>query len=76
MIVGFLMPSKELPTITVAYISNSYASAELNFAHVNSKSAEKYEIVPAQDDDLPISRGFIMEAFDATSRRSAARLPI
>lgn len=62
-IVGF-DAFKELPTITVAYISNSYASAELNFAHVNSKSDEKYEIVPAQDDDLPISRGFIMEAFD------------
>jgi hypothetical protein len=62
-IVGF-DAFKEFPTIQVAYISNSYASAELCFAAVNAKSAEKFEIVPAQDDDLPIERGFIMEAFD------------
>lgn len=52
-----------LPTITVAYVVHSYASAELKFAAINAKSAETYEMVPSQDDDLPVERGFVMEAF-------------
>lgn len=61
-IVGF-DAFKDMPTITVAYVTSSYASAELCFAHINSKSAEKFEIVPAHDDDLPVERGFVLEAF-------------
>lgn len=41
-----------LPTIVVAYCSSSYWSAELKFAHINSKTKDKYEIVASSEDTL------------------------
>jgi hypothetical protein len=53
-----------LPTITVAYIAGSFSSCELRFAAINEKSADKWELVPSQDDDLPVSRANVLESFD------------
>lgn len=47
-IVGFEnFPS--LPTIEVCYFKSNYGEPELKFASINTKSAEKFEIVPALD---------------------------
>lgn len=62
-VVGF-EPFKDLPTIIVAYIKHSYSTAELNFAYVNSKSNDKWDIVPSVDDELPIDRSEVIGAFE------------
>jgi hypothetical protein len=62
-VVGF-EPFTDLPTIIVAYIKNSYASAELAFAYINSKSADKWDLVPAVDDELPLNKADIVSYFD------------
>jgi hypothetical protein len=62
-VIGF-EPFKDLPTIIVAYIKTSYASAELMFAYINSKSSDKWDIVPSVDDELPIDRADVVAAFD------------
>lgn len=62
-VVGF-EPFTDLPTIIVAYVKNSYSSAELLFAYVNSKSADKWDLVPAVDDELPLNKADILTCFD------------
>ena len=62
-VVGF-EPFTDLPTIIVAYIKNSYATAELAFAYINSKSADKWDLVPAVDDELPLNKADILMFFD------------
>ena len=61
-IVGF-EPFIELPTIIVAYVDTSY-SGGLKFAHINSKSADKWELVPSIDDELPLAKGDVLSQFD------------
>jgi hypothetical protein len=47
-IVGFEnFPS--LPTIEVCYLEHSYGEPKLKFASINTKTSEKFEIVPALD---------------------------
>ncbi len=64
-IVGFSMFTDE-PTITVAYITSSYSSAELKFAHINEskKSKEKWSLVPCVDDELPLNKVDLIASFD------------
>ena len=62
-VVGF-EPFTDLPTIIVAYVKSSYASAELAFAYVNTKSADKWDLVPAVDDELPLNKADIIACFD------------
>lgn len=56
----------DLPTIIVAYTDISYSKAELKFAHINNdkKSVEKWSIIPALDDDMPIDRVTANQYFD------------
>jgi hypothetical protein len=53
----------ELPTITVAYITSDYTGAELKFASINAKSAEKFAMVPAMDDELPLHKDDLIASF-------------
>lgn len=61
-IVGF-EPFPSMPTIIVAYMDTGY-SGGLKFAHINSKSADKWELVPAVDDELPIAKDDVLARFD------------
>jgi hypothetical protein len=62
-IVGFdLFP--ELPTITVAYIVTGYDGAELKFAAINAKTAEKFSMVSCHDDELPLHKDDLIASFD------------
>lgn len=62
-VVGF-EPFKELPTIIVAYLNAGYSTAELKFAYINSKSSDKWDIVPSVDDELPIDRADVLGVFE------------
>ena len=62
-VVGF-EPFTDLPTIIVAYVTSSYAAAELKFAYVNAKSADKWDLVPAVDDELPLNKADVLACFD------------
>jgi hypothetical protein len=62
-IVGF-DAFQSLPTITVAYIVGEFMSCELKFATINEKTTDSWEMVPAMDDDLPVSRANVLESFD------------
>ena len=55
---------EKLPTINVAYIVGGYWLTDMQFAAINDKSSEKYSIVPALDDELPINRATVLESFD------------
>lgn len=61
-VVGF-EPFKDFPTIIVAYLVTGYKDAELHFAYINSKSADKWDLVPAIDDELPVDKGEILNTF-------------
>ena len=56
-----------LPTIVVAYITNSY-SPEIRLAYLNHKTMsgedKKFEIVPDSDETLPFSRADVLRNFD------------
>lgn len=71
-IVGF-EPFPSLPTIIVAYIDTSFAGG-LKFAYINSKSAEKWEIVPSLDDELPIAKNDVLAQFDRQIEQKEAEL--
>jgi hypothetical protein len=66
-IVAAFEPFESLPTIIVAYIKNGYGETDfVNFAYINAstKSKEKWEMVPSQDDDMPIARENILTGFE------------
>lgn len=71
-IVGF-EPFPSLPTIIVAYMDTSY-SGGLKFAHINSKSADKWELVPSVDDELPLAKGDVLSRFDLDIEKKQAEL--
>lgn len=72
-VVGF-EPFATLPTIIVAYISESFGDDGLKFAHVNAKSADKYDIVPSIDDELPIKKDDVLAKFDRKIESKRAEL--
>ena len=49
-VIGFVQ-FPELPTVSIAYIKDSYNDADLCFLDYNEKSTE-VEVVPAENDDL------------------------
>jgi hypothetical protein len=71
-IVGF-EPFPSLPTIIVAYMDTSY-SGGLKFAHINSTSSKKYELVPSVDDELPIAKEDVLSRFDRDIEKKEAEL--
>ena len=72
-VIGFL-PFDEMPTIQVAYVKDSYASADLLFANVNEKSADKFSLVPCYDDELPINREDMISKFDRKVQKAEAEI--
>jgi hypothetical protein len=72
-VVGF-EPFDSLPTIIVAYVKEGYTEAGLYFAHVNAKSADKYDMVPSLDDELPIKKEDVLAQFDRKIEKARAEL--
>ena len=60
-VVGF-EPFTDLPTIIVAYVKTGYSAPGLEFAYINAKCAEKWDMVPSMDDDLPVAKGDVSGA--------------
>ena len=74
-IVGFEnFPS--LPTIEVCYLKTEYGEPELKFASINSKTSEKFEIVPALDWSPLAKKDKILGYFDDEIRKIEERITI
>ena len=74
-IVGFEnFPS--LPTIEVCFLETSYGEPKLRFASVNTKTSEKYEIVPAIDWSPLAKKEEIMKWFDEEIRKTEENIKI
>jgi hypothetical protein len=74
-IVGFEnFPS--LPTIEVCYLETGYSDPKLKFASVNTKTSEKYEIVPAIDWSPLAKKEEIMKWFDEEIRKTEENIKI
>lgn len=54
-VVGF-EPFETLPTIIVCYIDITWDSAKLEFAAINDKTKDKYEMVVSVDDDISFTK--------------------
>ena len=68
-VVGF-EPFQLLPTIVVAYVDDSFSSADVKFMHFNTKSTD--EIIHAADPDFAVDKEAIVARFDrmiATKQR-------
>lgn len=61
-VIGF-EPFKDLPTILVAYVEESWASAEIKIAAINSKQ-EDFDMIAAVDRDFAVDRDAIVKRFD------------
>lgn len=73
-VIGF-EPFRKLPTILVAYVESSYATAKVKVVSINAKS-EDVELVASIDDEL-IERQEILALFDkqiADKRQEIAAL--
>lgn len=71
-IVGF-EPFKDRPTIIVTYLKTEHSKTSVEYAYINSES-EKYDIVLAVDDDLPMTKADIVDKLDATIFKAEAEL--
>ncbi len=72
-IVGF-EPFKELPTVVVAYVKTGYSAGGIEFAYINSKSADKWEMVPSIDDHLPVVKADVLAHFEREINKAQAAL--
>lgn len=72
-IVGF-EAFKDLPTIIVAYVQASYAASELKFAYINEKCSEKWDMIPAVDDELPLVKADVLAYFDREINKKTIEL--
>ena len=72
-VVGF-EPFTDLPTIIVAYVKTGYSAPGLEFAYINAKCAEKWDMVPSMDDDLPVAKGDVLAHFDREADKKRAEL--
>jgi hypothetical protein len=72
-IVGF-EPFNELPTVVVAYVKTGYSAAGIEFAYINSKSADKWEMVPSVDDHLPVAKADVLAHFEREITKAQAAL--
>lgn len=62
-VVGF-EPFDSLPTIVVCYLHFDFSTAEPRFAYVNTNTHNKWEIVAAVDDDLPVQKADVLSRLD------------
>ena len=62
-VVGF-EPFQDLPTIIVCYLNVSFTEAKLEFAYINEKSHEKYDLVLSVDEELPIQKAGVLSRMD------------
>ena len=65
---------RDLPTIIVAYVKTGYSSPGIEFAYINTKSAEKWDMVPSLDDDLPVQKADVLSHFDREIEKSHATI--
>lgn len=72
-VVGF-EPFADLPTIIVAYVKIGYGESGLNFAYINAKSADKWDMVPSLDDERPIDQADVLGFFDREANKKRAEL--
>jgi hypothetical protein len=72
-VVGF-EPFTDLPTIIVAYVHQNYSESSLKFAYINSKSAEKWDMVPAVDDELPLVKADVLAYFEREAIKKETEL--
>jgi hypothetical protein len=61
-VIGF-EPFRELPTILVAYIEDSWSSAEVKVIAINAKQKD-YDLVAAADPDFAVDRAAIINRFE------------
>jgi hypothetical protein len=61
-VIGF-EPFKDLPTILVAYVTDSFSSAEIKVISINSASKD-YDIVACVDPDFMVDKAAILQRFD------------
>ena len=64
---------QDLPTLVVAYLTNDY-NAELKFAHVNAKSAARYQLVPADNLTLALDKQYVVQRMDNEITRKEREL--
>lgn len=72
-VVGFEL-FHDFPTIIVAFVKTGYSNPGIEFAYINSKSAEKWDMVPSMDDDLPVQKGDILSHFDREIEKKRAEM--
>lgn len=63
---------RDLPTIIVAYVNTGYSSPGIAFAYINAKSAEKWDMVPSIDDELPVAKSDVLAHFDREIEKALA----
>jgi hypothetical protein len=71
-IIGF-EDFKTLPTLIIAYLKLEYSGSSLVFLNINAET-EDVEIVPADDEYLPIEKGDVVGNFDTEIRRKQAEV--
>jgi len=62
-VVGF-EAFQSMPTIIVCYLEIEWNETKLHFAYVNTKSAEKYEMVASVDEELPVQKADVLSRMD------------
>ena len=66
---------KSLPTIVVAYVKSGYGSTGLDFAYVNEKSADKYELVASSSDSqLAVNKAEVLQVFEREEAKLQAQI--
>lgn len=68
---------QSLPTIIVAYVKLEYGtSTPVQLAHVNASKAsmDKWEMVPAHDDDMPVRKKDVLDQFDRDIAKAKASI--
>jgi hypothetical protein len=61
-VIGF-EPFKDLPTILVAFVTDSWSSAEIKVISINSANKD-YDIVACVDPDFMVDKAAILQRFD------------
>lgn len=51
---------KNLPTITVIYLDNTYSNSEIKFAYINANNNNETEICPLNNMEIPFSKSEVI----------------
>ena len=62
-VVGF-EPFESCPTIIVCYVDISWSEAKLEFAYINAKTHDKYELVMSIDDEISFTKEDVLTRLD------------